>query len=90
MKLSPENARDVVYEDHEDWVTVESKTTDKTRWEVWYEGVFKYIPTGKHYSVSWGVGATEMQDTRPFEYDKEVEFTEVVQKEVVVKQWVSI
>jgi len=90
MKLTAEEAREIVWGDHEDWREVESTIIDQTRWEVIREGVFKHIPTDKHYSVCWGIGATEQQDTGPFEYEKEVEFEEVVQKEVVVKQWVGV
>ena len=89
MKLSPEDARDIVWDDHEDWERITTEITGQTRWEVWRSGVFKHIPTNKHYSVEWGVGATEMQDTQPFEYEKWVEFVEVVEKEVMVKQWVA-
>ena len=36
------------------------------------------------------VGATEMQPERPWEYDDEVECTEVDLREVKVKKWIPI
>jgi len=86
--LSPEEARSVVYQDHEDFELVQTTIVDKTRWSVIYHGVYKHLPTNKFYSVDWSVGATEQQDESPFEYDKEVEFIEVEPREVTVIKWI--
>lgn len=90
LKLKPEEARRVVWEDTDAWDTVEEEIIDKTRWSIIKEGIFFNKKTNKHYRVSWSIGATESQDELPFEYDKEVEFIEVVEKEVVVKKWVAL
>jgi len=90
MKLLSDEARDVVWGDHEDWEKVESEVVDNNRWSIIHEGVFKHIPTGKNYKVDWCVGATEMQDEKPFEYEDEVEFVEVEQKPVTVMRWVTV
>ena len=87
MKLSKDEARDVIWDDHEDWREIESNVIDNNRWSIVHKGVFKHTPTNKYYSVNWRTGATEMQDERPFEYEDEIEFVEVEQVEVVVKQW---
>jgi hypothetical protein len=39
---------------------------------------------------NWSVGSTEQQDERPYEYKTEVEPIEVIEKEILVKQWVPI
>ena len=90
MKLSKEDARSIVYDDHEDWSKVESEIVDTSRWSIMYEGVFLHKPSNKHYSLGWQVGATEQQDERPFEYEDEVEATEVVQVEKIVKVWKAV
>ena len=41
------------------------------------------------YSLDWSVGATEMQDESAFEHEDSVTATEVVEVEVLVKQWVN-
>lgn len=89
MRLTEQEARDIVYEDHEDWETVETEIEDTTRWSIVHSGVFKHLPTGKHYFTYWSVGATETQDQQPFEYDEPV-FNEVKQVEKVVKVWECI
>ena len=90
MKLSKEDAQSIVYDDHEEWSKVESEIVDTSRWSIMYEGVFLHIPSDKHYSLSWSVGATEQQDEHPFEYEDEVEATEVVQVEKIVKVWKAV
>ena len=90
MKLTSEEAREVVYDDHEDFETVKKEITDTSRWSIFYEGVFKHKPTEKLYWVSWSVGATEQQDERPFEYGGEVDFVEVKPVEVVKIEYVPV
>lgn len=89
MKLTAEEARWMVCDDHDDFEAIEENITDTSRWSIHYEGIFKHTPTGKYYSVDWSVGATEQQDERAFEYDTEVELTEVEQVEVTVTKWVT-
>jgi hypothetical protein len=92
MKLTPDEARDIVYESHEDWSKVRNteELTDQTRWSVCYTAVFKNNLTGKFYRFNWSCGATEQQDEQAYEYDTEVEVNEVVEKEILVKQWVNV
>ncbi len=92
MKLTGEEARNVVHDDHEDWKPVAGteETENHERWTVGYSGVFKHIPSGKFYSFYWTVGATESQDQCAYEYETEVEVVEVVLKLVQVEQWVGV
>lgn len=88
MKLTGQEAQDVVYEDHEDWQVVETETVGNSRWSVHKESICIHVPTGEHYLFSYSVGATEYQEEHPFEYEKEVTPVKVVQKEVVRTEWV--
>lgn len=67
---------------------VEDNVVDNSRWSVDHELIFKH--EGKFYQTSYSVGATECQDERPWEYDDEVECTEVAQQEVTVMAWVPV
>lgn len=64
------------------------KIVDTTRWSIVHELVFE--DNGKFYMTTYSVGATECQDESPWEYDDEVECTEVELKEVKVKKWVPV
>jgi len=67
---------------------VEDDITDTGRWSVHHELTVRI--KDKFYKTYYSKGATECQDERPFEYDKEVQFTEVKQVEKVVKVWVEV
>lgn len=57
---------------------VKEELVDTSRWSHIYERVYKDLTTGKFYSSSFSVGATEQQDERPYEFDgEEVDFLEV-------------
>jgi len=86
-ELTSEEGRQVIYEDHDDWESMEEEIIDTRRWSNRYLGTFRHKPTDRFYQMSWSQAATEQQDERPFEYE-EPELTEVVQKEVIVTKWV--
>jgi len=87
MKLTKQEGKALVYEDIEGWEKVESEIYEASRWSIHYSGVFKHLETGDHYEMAWSVGATELQDERPFEYD-EPELTKVKQVEVMITKWI--
>jgi len=90
MEITKEEAQRIVWEDTSDFKMIESNVTDTTRWSVYYEGICQHIETGKYYFIDWSQGATEMQDESPFEYHVgPVKLQEAIQKEVIVKKWVS-
>lgn len=66
---------------------IEDNIYDTRRWSEDHEIVFKY--DGKYYQACYSCGATEMQDESPWEYEDEIDCTEVVQKEILVKKWVK-
>ena len=70
------------------WSAVEDSIIDQGRWSIYHKIIFEY--NGKHYKTHYSVGATELQEERPWEYKKEIECTEVELKEVTVKKWVEV
>lgn len=83
MKFQKELLQAVVCNDTDEAELIAEEITDTSRWSVHYRAVFKY--QDKFYSATYSIGATEMQDERPFEYDPcMVECPEVVPVERVV------
>jgi hypothetical protein len=89
VKLTKEEARDVVWEDHEDWETIEEDICSNSRWAIHMRGIFKHVPSGKFYELHWDKGATEYQEQQPFEYT-DPDLIEVHQVEKVVKVWETV
>jgi hypothetical protein len=58
---------------------------DNSRWSILHWCVFEH--EGKHWKAYYSVSATEYQDEEPWEYDDEIEATEVELREVTVKKW---
>lgn len=92
MKLTGEEARQVVWEEDVNWSEVRGtvQVISNSRWSVNKKGVFKHLATEKHYEFKWSVAATEGQSEEPFKYIKEYCPQEVELKEVLVKQWVPV
>jgi len=89
MKVSKEEARDIIYDDSEDWSLVQKETVGTTRWSTMYLGYFLHIPTNTTYKLEWQQGSTESQDERPFDYT-EPELVEVVQRPKTIMVWVPV
>lgn len=86
LKLTPEEGRNIVWEDSADFKLVKKEIEDSSRWSIIYVAVFERLSDGKLFKTCYSIGATESQDERPFEYDGEAIFTEVqaVEKTVIV------
>jgi hypothetical protein len=56
-----------------------------TRWSIRHKLIVRI--KDKFYSTIYATGATECQDEQPWQYEKEVTFTEVHQVEKLVKVW---
>lgn len=67
---------------------IENHVIDNSRWSIQHEIIFEH--EGKFYQAYYSVGATECQDERPWEYEDEVECTEVVKQEVTRMEWVPV
>jgi hypothetical protein len=61
---------------------------DNSRWSIYHICVFEN--DGKFYQAGYSVGATECQDESPWEYEDNVECTEVELKNVMVEKWVPV
>lgn len=86
--IQKEEAERIVNDEHNDWEVVDTTIIGKARWSIRYRGIYKYIPTEKFYRVEYSLGATELQDDQELFYGDNIEFIEVIQYEVTVKQWV--
>jgi len=70
---------------NEEGKTIEDVLEGHSRWSLEYRRVFEH--EGKFYSTTYRIGATEIQDESPYEYDEdEIECREVhpVQKTITV------
>lgn len=84
MKLSRQQAQDILYGETEDYELIEDIISGHNRWSVGHRLTVKQHSTGKFFRTYYSKGATEYQGESPFEYDEEVEFKEVVPTEVTV------
>lgn len=67
---------------------LEDKIVDTSRWSIHHSIIFE--DQGKFYKTYYSEGATEMQDESPWEYDNEIECTEVHIVEKLVKVWEAV
>ncbi len=66
---------------------IEDKIIENSRWTILHDVIFKMNDTLKFYKTHYQVGATEMQDEGPYEYDDdEIECIEVKP----VKQMITV
>lgn len=72
----------------EDVEQLEDTVMGNSRWSVRHKLTVRI--KDKFYQTTYSVGATEQQDEQPWEYDSEVNFTEVEQVEKIVKVWVPV
>jgi hypothetical protein len=64
---------------------LEDNIVDTSRWSIYHKIIFEH--EDKYYQTYYSEGATECQDESPWEYDDEIECTEVHQVDKVVKVW---
>ena len=79
MKLTKEEATDVVWSCSDDWQEVSNtkEIVDQRRWATTHREIFLHIPTQDTYEFVWDTGSTEMQDEQPFENEEFYEPTQV-------------
>ena len=87
LMLMSEEARDIVWEDMEEWEQVEDKITGHSRWSIHHDAIHKRLSDGKHFAFYYQVGATEQQDERPYEDQEEVVVSEVERRQVQKWEW---
>jgi len=85
LTFSSETAREIIFDDDEDFRLVETEQLTNSRWSLHYRTVVKRTADGKFFATVYSKGATEYQEERPFDNDPPV-FTEVfpVEKTITV------
>lgn len=83
-------AREIIYGDSEEYDVIEDEAIDNTRWSIVHSVVVKRRSDGKFFRASYSVGATEIQDERPFEYEENATFFEVVPSQVIKTVYKSV
>lgn len=59
MQVTKQEAKDMIYNDHEDWSLLEKEIVGTTRWSTQYIGYFRHNPTNTTYMLDWQQGSTE-------------------------------
>lgn len=73
MKLTKEKALEIL--DGDVGEILDQKIIGNSRWSIYYDIIVKL--DDRFYRATYSVGATEMQDESPWQYEKEIEFREV-------------
>jgi hypothetical protein len=87
MKLSKQDALDILDGDNPEYEIKVNKIVDHRRWSLYYKLVVYHVPSGHYYITGYSTGATEQQDESPWEYNKEVEFFEAEPFEVTTIEY---
>jgi hypothetical protein len=93
MLVSKDILQDLAYcdcaGDNNEYNVIQNDLVGSDRWSLAYKMIFSF--NGKYYVSCYSVGATEMQDEKPYEYSPDmIECTEVVKKKVLVDSFVPI
>ena len=83
IKLTEKEVRDVVYENSEKYLLIDSFIDETSRWHVHKTGIIKCYDDDKYYMIDWAEAATERQENEFWSQAAQ----EVEQQEVVVKKW---
>ncbi len=67
---------------------IKDDITGTSRWSEHHEIIFSH--DGKFYRAHYSQGLTEYQDESPWEYESEIDCTQVELKEKLVKVWVDL
>lgn len=67
---------------------IEDEVVYNTRWSIVHSIIFSL--DGKFYETEYSVGATEIQDESPWEYESEVECDEVYKVQKMVDVWETV
>jgi|WetSurMetagenome_2_1015567.scaffolds.fasta_scaffold38830_5 hypothetical protein len=85
LVLTREEAIDIL-DGNPQYKVILDDVVETTRWTIIYDFIFQNLETGKYYQGWYQVGATEMQDERPWEYTTP-KFDEVEPYEVTVTKY---
>lgn len=81
--------RDYLRNEHDlPWSALFDEMVDQGRWTTTHRCIFEN--DGKFFEAYYSVGSTESCEESPWEYEDEVECTEVELKEVTIKKWLPV
>ena len=83
--MAQEELQNIVWDEHEDYITIQTELAGRDRWHTYYEQVVKQVSTGQYFALYWGTGATENQ-----EWDGEISMQEVMPQEVTVTKYIKV
>lgn len=86
-KFAKEELLEALQGDSAKYETVVNEIDGTSRWSATYTYVFKELETGKFYRTWYNCGLTEYQDESPWEYEDEIQATEVEPVEVTVVKY---
>lgn len=66
---------------------IEDKITGNGRWDIAHNLIWQHTD-GRIFQCQYSVGATEQQEQGPWEYEKEIECTEMVKRLITVEKWI--
>jgi len=66
---------------------IEDKITGNGRWNIFHNLIWQHID-GRVFQCQYSVGATETQEESPWEYEKEIECTEMVKRLITTEKWI--
>lgn len=78
--LSRDDARDLLWESASEdgsFTRIANDFVDKLRWESVHRLVIQRASDSRCFATTYTQGLTEQQDTRPWEYEEQVTFTQV-------------
>jgi hypothetical protein len=86
LKLTREEALDIISDDHNEFEVVVNEIQGTSRWSEHHYIVVKRKSDNKYFADSYSKGLTEMQDESPYEYNDPT-FTEVFLKEKTITKY---
>ncbi len=84
ITIPAEEARGMFWGDEDEYKIVEDEIIDNRRWSIDHRLVIQRVSDGEFFAGHYSVGATEMQDERPWEYEDAVFHRVMPVKKVVV------
>lgn len=77
LLFTPEEGREIIYGDHSDFRVISKTITGKSRWNLEMCAIVQCKSDGLYFKANYNVGATENQETRPFDWEDKAEFIQV-------------
>ncbi len=74
--LTKEQAKEIIYEDSDEYNVIEDEIDDTSRWSENHSIVIQRISDGKFFADTYSKGLTESQDERPYD-NSDPDFVEV-------------